>query len=59
MALLQELTDELLVEIVRCSACNKTTLLNLATVNKKFSEIATQILAHDVSIDVNPQDQGE
>lgn len=59
MAALQHLTDELLVEIIKFSACDRTTLLTVATVNERFNELATQILVRDIDIHVQSKDQGE
>ena len=59
MAVLKDLTDEFLVEVVKFLACDKTTLHSLATVYKKLNGLATQILARDVDIYVHNQDQGK
>lgn len=59
MAVLKDLTDEILVEVIRFLAFDKTTLHSLATVNKKPNGLATQILVRDVDISVHNQDQGK
>lgn len=59
MAVLKDLTDEILVEVVKFLACDKTTLHSLATVNEKLNGLATQILARDLDIYVQTKDQGK
>ncbi len=59
MAVLQDLSDELLVEIIEFSACDKTTLLNVAAVSDKLNGLAIPILARDIDIYVQTPDQGK
>lgn len=59
MAVLQDLTDEILVEIIKYTACSKTTLLTVVAVSAKLNGLATQILARDIDICVQTKNQGE
>lgn len=59
MALLRDLSDEILVDILEFLTCDKATLCTLATVNKKFDGLATQLLARNIDVQVQTQDEGE
>lgn len=58
MAALRDLTDEILLEILRCSSNDRSTLLAIARLDRGFNGLAIQLSARDIVVRVDLEDRG-
>ena len=59
MAAFDDLSTELLLGVAQCLESDRQTLLCLSCVNKRMRNVATQVLARKVDIDIESRNGGQ